>query len=390
MARIRANFISGTVEDNPLTAAATTLTSADLGDLPEIVAPDIAVIILDPDGTPEIVHVTDHAAASSTATILRAQEGTAALEHVQTTPWRHGPTSDDFSATSIDGAVLQVVVWDAVLEAYPARPVDATVVRYIGPIEPTDWADIDEWRVYGDAPILNPDEVASLISWIKADSITPQADDTDLTTWTADVGNSPTQATAANKPHYRTARVNGLPTVQFVKANVHHMDIAAFGVSLTEFTLFVVWRPTTISGVQTIVTQDAAGYSGDLLFGIDPEDAATTNERVAIDLQRSSDSTRHVATDPTAPSTTDFMIHAVHYQGDQLVLYRGRDVVGSDTSAGGVTVTDRAWVLGQSDNTAGRELNGEIAELGIYSSAISGADLDAVIRGLAEKYAITV
>lgn len=99
--RVRANFIAGLIEDNPLTAAATTLTSADLASLPAIGATEHAVIVLDPDGTPEIVYVTAHTAAATTATILRAQEGTVAVEHLRDTPWIHGPVTSDFSASSM-------------------------------------------------------------------------------------------------------------------------------------------------------------------------------------------------------------------------------------------------------------------------------------------------
>ncbi len=97
--RSRTNFIGGLIEDNPLTNAAVLLTSTALASLPLINATNHAVIILDPDGVggfPEIIYVTAHAAAATTATILRAQEGTVARSHLRDIPWIHGATIKDF------------------------------------------------------------------------------------------------------------------------------------------------------------------------------------------------------------------------------------------------------------------------------------------------------
>jgi len=99
MNRIRTPFVSGTIDDNPLTNIATTLTATELADLDIVAAPDIAVIVLDPVGTggdPEIVYVTAHTGAATTATIERAKEGTSARQHAVDITWVHGPTEPDY------------------------------------------------------------------------------------------------------------------------------------------------------------------------------------------------------------------------------------------------------------------------------------------------------
>lgn len=107
MSRVRTDFVRGTVDDAPLTDVAVTLNSTELADLPAIAGGDVAVIVIDPEGTPEIVHVSAHVAAATSATILRGQEGTAALEHVAGTVWKHGPTAEDFDSAPIAaGAVI--------------------------------------------------------------------------------------------------------------------------------------------------------------------------------------------------------------------------------------------------------------------------------------------
>lgn len=97
--RVRANGIGGKCEDNPLTAAATTLTSAGLAAVPVIGTTQHLAVVLDPDGidgAPEIAWITAHTAAATTATILRAQEGTTARQHLRDTDWIHGATAGDF------------------------------------------------------------------------------------------------------------------------------------------------------------------------------------------------------------------------------------------------------------------------------------------------------
>lgn len=109
MSRVRQHHIGGLVEDNPLAAGATTLTSADLVRMREIVAPDYMAIMLDPDGRfgiPEIAYVTAHGDGEQTATLLRGQEqiygSSAARKHERDTPWFHGPTAGDFGTSIRD------------------------------------------------------------------------------------------------------------------------------------------------------------------------------------------------------------------------------------------------------------------------------------------------
>lgn len=115
MARIRTDFVRGTITNDPLAIDGTTLNSAALASLPAISSPDIAVLILDPTASaPEVVHVTAHTSSATTATILRGRESSVARSHIQGTAFVHGATSNDFDiegttvlATGVtDGYVL--------------------------------------------------------------------------------------------------------------------------------------------------------------------------------------------------------------------------------------------------------------------------------------------
>ncbi|KKL93443.1 hypothetical protein LCGC14_1874620, partial [marine sediment metagenome] len=100
MVRIRSNFVSGVIDNNPLAIGGLTLNATELADLAVVASPDIAAIILDPTGgagDPEIVHVTAHTGSATTATIVRAREGTVAREHLLSVSWVHGPTVQDLT-----------------------------------------------------------------------------------------------------------------------------------------------------------------------------------------------------------------------------------------------------------------------------------------------------
>ena len=99
MTRLRANFLTGTITNNPLAPAGVSISSAELSKLPVISAPDYMPLALDPlasNGAPEIVWVTDHASGATTVTVLRHQEGTLARSHPAASIWGNTLTAQDF------------------------------------------------------------------------------------------------------------------------------------------------------------------------------------------------------------------------------------------------------------------------------------------------------
>jgi hypothetical protein len=91
VAVIRANFISGQVQENPLSSVATQLTmSGKLTNLPTVAGADRAYLTIDPEGTDtlagsgtEVVAVSAYTQGAGTATIARHQRGTTAKPHSQ-------------------------------------------------------------------------------------------------------------------------------------------------------------------------------------------------------------------------------------------------------------------------------------------------------------------
>lgn len=104
--RVRPNFCSGTITNNPLAAGGTTLNSANLANLPAIGSTQHCVVILDPLGAgagPEVVYVTAHTASATSATIVRGREGTTGVQHATGTAWVAGPVASDWPAIGASG-----------------------------------------------------------------------------------------------------------------------------------------------------------------------------------------------------------------------------------------------------------------------------------------------
>ena len=98
MAVVTQNFLSGTLTADP-GLSGTTLNSAKFADMVAIAAPDYMWIVLDPratGGDPELVKVTAHTAASTSCTVVRAQQGSAARSSFSVgTAWANTWTDRD-------------------------------------------------------------------------------------------------------------------------------------------------------------------------------------------------------------------------------------------------------------------------------------------------------
>ena len=97
--RVRPNFLSGVVDDNPLASNGTTLNATELSNLEAIDSAEHAVLILDPEGAgngPEIAYITAHTGGATSATISRGREGTSGVEHAQNTDFIIGPVASDW------------------------------------------------------------------------------------------------------------------------------------------------------------------------------------------------------------------------------------------------------------------------------------------------------
>jgi hypothetical protein len=106
---------------------------------------------------------------------------------------------------------------------------------------------------------------ARVVARWSADAITPQADNTNLASWTDSIGGfAATQATTGRQPKYRTNRMGGKPSVQFGGAALLNVGRPAALVAaldaVVERTIFVVYKTlgATSSGM-LFTAADGAG-----------------------------------------------------------------------------------------------------------------------------------
>jgi hypothetical protein len=287
------------------------------------------------------------------------------------------------------GNAVIAVVWDNDLQAYAARPANATVVRYVGPVEPSDWTAVDEWRTgYGTVASadLLPSEITGLVEWLEADALTLNDNDA-VATWTATVGNNATQGTEGNRPLFKTNVVNSLPAVRFDGTN-DILSFAALGSALTQFTVFAVVAPSNTALARRVLSCDAAGFSNDFIFGIDPEEAVTTDNRFAAVAQRSNTSDRIITYD-SSNAAASWEVYVVRYDGSDLEMFRRSGAAAVGSSAGtDISITNRAWHIGGDGVNNNKMFAGDMAELGVFSTAISDADVIGLMSGLCTKYGL--
>ncbi len=134
--RLRGNFLSGQVADNPLLVGATTFTSPGLASLPVVANGDYMTIVFDPSGSggsPEIAYVTAHTLAATSATILRAQEGTGARQHAATTVWINSPTAYDFRGANQDHIWYKSTAANVLDDEFADGVLDPAFVRVDNP-----------------------------------------------------------------------------------------------------------------------------------------------------------------------------------------------------------------------------------------------------------------
>jgi prepilin-type N-terminal cleavage/methylation domain-containing protein len=75
-------------------------------------------------------------------------------------------------------------------------------------------------------------------------------------------GKKATQATAGNRPTYIDKAINGLPSIRFVRANSKYMSVAdGFDGDSENVTLFLVWKPSSVPGVENVLLEKWSGGS---------------------------------------------------------------------------------------------------------------------------------
>lgn len=233
----------------------------------------------------------------------------------------------------------------------------------------------------------NPDTVSGLILWFKADAITGLNDGDPVTTWndSSVSANNATQATASQKPLYKTNILNGKPVVRFDGSNDELVTINNTGISGNyTLTVFAVFKSTV----------SPADYPA--IFSQNP---GTTDLGVSLTLNGNRpalDSWINRWRVDNAINTTDFYVVSITKAAGALspnstIYHNGTSQAGAVEGANGTpNVTSAVMRIGSLDNLANRYITGDLAELIIYNAVLSTSDRQAVERYLALKYNLVI
>lgn len=231
-----------------------------------------------------------------------------------------------------------------------------------------------------------PRDVTGLVLWLRPEELANLTDGTAVATWPDASGNSndATQGTGANQPLYKTNIQNGRAIVRFDGSN-DFMQIANPGsFDLATYTIFVVGKVTSGSGGSFIGKNDAAFVDG-------------RRRHLQIQAQNTgSDMTHFAGTDAQNINKTGISWGSFHVAGvvarsttDVSLIVDGTETTYSTptldfTSYNGKNVTIGRPFL----STSAEHLNGDIAEILIYNSALSTNDWTKVVNYLRGKWGI--
>lgn len=217
---------------------------------------------------------------------------------------------------------------------------------------------------------FTPLQIPSMVAWYKADAITGLADAAAVTTWadSSDNGRGATQATSGSRPTYRTNIIASKPVVRFDGTD-DFLRTSTFSLS----------KPVTVVAVaKSAVTASVNHTYVDGVAGGELQLMKTGTPQYQLSLGG-----------PVSATTVDtaFHIFVGIANGDadsKLWVGGGAPATGTTSldSMGGIT-------LGAYGTGGTNFLNGDIAEIIIYSGEMALADINDLGQHLATKYSLT-
>lgn len=231
--------------------------------------------------------------------------------------------------------------------------------------------------VLGFKRAFSPSNLPNLALWLKADAITGLTDGQAVATWNDSSGNgrNATQATGSAQPLYKTNIVNGKPVVRF-DGNSDYLE-GTWNLTLTAETVFVVFSYTGTAYARAWTQSDAGNDNAVAGYVPTIRDASTTSWGAVA-------GGTIVATVTMAQST--FGIFTATHSGSQIA-----NRINGGTAATYNHTLNKTFTRYRAGNSTGANyLQGDIAEIIVYSRALSTTERQQVEQYLAQKYAITL
>lgn len=224
--------------------------------------------------------------------------------------------------------------------------------------------------------------VSNLYAWYDASQETGYSNGATLTGATDKSGNSRNMNVVTGTPTFQTGVINGRPVYRF--ASGQDLRRASFGLAGTQATVFVVHKSSTRPGMPLAYGLGAANGGGFLII----DNAATVHWQVfGTSATASSSANSSPWFDDGNWNIGSFMMNS----GTPLSQFwkNGASDSTSATNFGNLA-TNTLYFAGGNPFAGGFSYVGDIAEVIIFSTALSDADRRAVENYLAQKYNIAV
>lgn len=225
-----------------------------------------------------------------------------------------------------------------------------------------------------------PDQVSGLLLWLKADSLSLNDGDT-ITTWSDSSGNGyDASGSGATPPAYTANVLNGKPVVRFSGSNGFQLSSgASANFSIGAYTIIAVAKRTsgtTVISKNTTSTGGAGRRKIQMTLGSSSMGLNSGGDGTAIS---------------TTATTSSFGLFAIVARGDSdHDLVANGTLTNSTTTLGDSTFNTALVEIGQAFSNGAERLTGDIAEIIMYSRAISSDQVIAIENYLYAKYNLGV
>ena len=221
---------------------------------------------------------------------------------------------------------------------------------------------------------------SGLALWLRADQGLPTSNGSSVSQW-SDVsgsGNNAMQGTAGNQPTVQTSQVNGNPAVRFDGSDDYLSVPDNLGLRPSNITAFVVAKATVATNQALYFAKTSTNLNDG--FGV-------------VRLASGANAGLYFNTSSTAASvvqpTGTFSILSGRYNGQQIRFSTNGGTPVTTTASGTITTTTAPLYLG-SRGGSGNKFTGDIAEVILFTRALSDAERQQVESYLYQRYNLGV
>lgn len=233
---------------------------------------------------------------------------------------------------------------------------------------------------------FSPPDISNCTVWLHADGLSLNDGDT-IQTWTDDsgAGNDFTEAFSGNRPVFKTNIVNGKPVARFAAASQQKLSASSnFLSGYSGATLFVVSKhPGNSTGYKTLAIIRAFSDADPAFYILNLSNSYSVEWRLHYSVGE-----KTLNTDETSISGT-WWVAALEWDGTDLKGYRNGTERATTAAGSGTIGSGSTPRIGDGASDA-NFMDGDIAEVVLYSRGLNTSERDQVTQYLGDKYGISV